>query len=373
MTAPRVQLIPGYMQEVGWKAALKGRKIKAIITSPPCWPSVQNKSKLGSLGRHSVELKKKKDTPTLSLGGESDAAQWARAVEDCLMILRPYVATGYLLVLQQMEEGEDRKGRYQGGLGYLVWRLAYDWELLGEAAVAEVRPDTRIKGLPDTRIGAMDTRKQANDTRIDEEDGSWRAHAPTAERTSRRSSRTTQAISADQRSTPDGPRRRAASPRSRRSSRLLASSTGSTTTQGATRSKARASDVRQAAAHADVIASASELIGIRRTLIFGTQKDAYACVYPVDCWAVPAPGEHDGWPCSSYEEAATFIELSTRRGDLVVDPFMGTGTTGQAAVDLGRSFIGVEACATSFDVATTRIRAAQVSGRRSASIRRGRG
>jgi site-specific DNA-methyltransferase (cytosine-N4-specific) len=36
------------------------------------------------------------------------------------------------------------------------------------------------------------------------------------------------------------------------------------------------------------------------------------------------------------------IRLSTRPGDLVLDPFFGSGTTGLVAYDLGRRFVGVE-------------------------------
>ena len=37
-----------------------------------------------------------------------------------------------------------------------------------------------------------------------------------------------------------------------------------------------------------------------------------------------------------------FIRLMTREGDVVVDPFFGSGTTGLAAIKLGRKFLGVE-------------------------------
>ena len=36
------------------------------------------------------------------------------------------------------------------------------------------------------------------------------------------------------------------------------------------------------------------------------------------------------------------IELATRPGDLVLDPFVGSGTTGVVAYDLGRRFVGIE-------------------------------
>lgn len=37
-----------------------------------------------------------------------------------------------------------------------------------------------------------------------------------------------------------------------------------------------------------------------------------------------------------------FIKLFTQPGDVVLDPFMGSGTTAQAAMRLGRSFVGVD-------------------------------
>ena len=52
-----------------------------------------------------------------------------------------------------------------------------------------------------------------------------------------------------------------------------------------------------------------------------------------------------------------YIENSTDRGGLVVDPFMGSGTTGVAALRAGRRFVGVEKEERWFDVAVDRIRA----------------
>jgi site-specific DNA-methyltransferase (adenine-specific) len=47
----------------------------------------------------------------------------------------------------------------------------------------------------------------------------------------------------------------------------------------------------------------------------------------------------------------------------VLDPFMGSGTTGVACANLGRSFIGIEADPRYFDIACERITAAQAQGR----------
>ena len=50
-----------------------------------------------------------------------------------------------------------------------------------------------------------------------------------------------------------------------------------------------------------------------------------------------------------------YIENSSTRLDTVLDPFMGSGTTGVAAKNLGRSFIGIEMDDTYFSIAKERI------------------
>lgn len=49
------------------------------------------------------------------------------------------------------------------------------------------------------------------------------------------------------------------------------------------------------------------------------------------------------------------VDYSTRVGETVIDPFMGSGTTGVACANLGRSFIGIEREPTYFDIACRRI------------------
>ena len=55
---------------------------------------------------------------------------------------------------------------------------------------------------------------------------------------------------------------------------------------------------------------------------------------------------------------ARFIELHAKPGDLVLDPFMGSGTTAIAALQRGCKFIGIETDAEHFETAVARVRAA---------------
>ena len=49
------------------------------------------------------------------------------------------------------------------------------------------------------------------------------------------------------------------------------------------------------------------------------------------------------------------VENSTMEGEIVLDPFMGVGSTGVACKELGRDFIGIEIDATYFNIAKQRI------------------
>lgn len=55
-----------------------------------------------------------------------------------------------------------------------------------------------------------------------------------------------------------------------------------------------------------------------------------------------------------------YIINSSARGEVVLDPFMGSGTTSVACVRTGRRFVGIEIDPTYFDVACERISAAYI-------------
>jgi len=58
------------------------------------------------------------------------------------------------------------------------------------------------------------------------------------------------------------------------------------------------------------------------------------------------------------------LHLFTNEGDTILDPFMGSGTTGLACMKLGRRFIGIEKDDKFYDLAVRRIAAAPGSGYR---------
>jgi len=56
------------------------------------------------------------------------------------------------------------------------------------------------------------------------------------------------------------------------------------------------------------------------------------------------------------------VDLFTLPGNTILDPFMGSGTTGVAAIQLGRSFIGIEREERYFQIACKRIEQAVAQG-----------
>lgn len=74
----------------------------------------------------------------------------------------------------------------------------------------------------------------------------------------------------------------------------------------------------------------------------------------------PASARRVGHPAPfPVELPRRLIELYTFEGDLVLDPFMGSGTTAVAAVEAGRHYVGYDNDAGYLEIARTRIAAAR--------------
>jgi site-specific DNA-methyltransferase (adenine-specific) len=77
--------------------------------------------------------------------------------------------------------------------------------------------------------------------------------------------------------------------------------------------------------------------------------------------AKPRDGAHPN--IKPVELVEVFIRAHAARSQTVLDPFMGSGTTGVACMNLGRKFIGIELERKYFDIACERIENAQRQGR----------
>ena len=67
-------------------------------------------------------------------------------------------------------------------------------------------------------------------------------------------------------------------------------------------------------------------------------------------------GETKGHPAPMpYQMAAGHVQTWTNAGESILDPFMGSGTTGVACVKQGRKFVGIEMDPGYFDIACKRI------------------
>ena len=74
-----------------------------------------------------------------------------------------------------------------------------------------------------------------------------------------------------------------------------------------------------------------------------------------------APVHDDNHPCSYPKEIPSkIIVASCPVNGTVLDPFMGSGTTGVACVQTGRNFIGIEIEPKYYEIAEKRIKEAQM-------------
>jgi DNA modification methylase len=76
-----------------------------------------------------------------------------------------------------------------------------------------------------------------------------------------------------------------------------------------------------------------------------------------DIWRVPWRSERANHPAEKPLELLKKIVMETT-GGVILDPFMGSGTTGVACVQLGKRFIGIEINEKYFNIACKRIKEA---------------
>lgn len=81
-------------------------------------------------------------------------------------------------------------------------------------------------------------------------------------------------------------------------------------------------------------------------------------VIVADSFRFGQPGKVDHPTQKPLAVIEPLIRTSTNSGFLILDPFMGSGTTGVACVKLGRKFIGIEIHEPYFDIACRRIQTA---------------
>jgi site-specific DNA-methyltransferase (adenine-specific) len=65
---------------------------------------------------------------------------------------------------------------------------------------------------------------------------------------------------------------------------------------------------------------------------------------------------HKGYPAEKpVGVSEVLVRQSTTEGALVIDPFLGSGSAGVAAVGLGRNFLGADTCKEAVDISTSRL------------------
>lgn len=93
-------------------------------------------------------------------------------------------------------------------------------------------------------------------------------------------------------------------------------------------------------------------------LFYGKDPRAGLTIQPLHK-IITVAAEKNGHPCPKPIEAALWmVDRASLAGETVLDPFMGSGTTGVACASLGRPFVGIELHEPYFEIACRRIEAA---------------
>jgi DNA modification methylase len=105
-----------------------------------------------------------------------------------------------------------------------------------------------------------------------------------------------------------------------------------------------------------------ELIYVRGSIWRGKRDEGVLRGHVQVSWETQFKGlgDHEARSHPHQKPVSLLCELLQKlpRDAIVLDPFMGSGTTGVAAAKLGRSFIGIEVDAAYFEIACARIRKA---------------
>jgi len=97
--------------------------------------------------------------------------------------------------------------------------------------------------------------------------------------------------------------------------------------------------------------------GMKQMSTHGKERAEYGQRFGI--WDQP-PTDRPGHPAPFPLQLATDHILSwSNKGDTVLDPFMGSGTTGVACINTNRNFIGIEKNLSYFNLATDRIHTSQ--------------
>ncbi|MFA7120232.1 MAG: DNA methyltransferase [Bacilli bacterium] len=102
------------------------------------------------------------------------------------------------------------------------------------------------------------------------------------------------------------------------------------------------------------IMSRRQICGFKPILIYRKGK-ALPNGWPLDILTMGGRSKKfHAWE-QDVKEARYLVQHYSRPGDLVLDPFLGSGTTGVAALQTGREFTGIEIDPATFAIASTRI------------------